>query len=136
MILDLIAIFRARKHPRQATKLAARFAQGQAIDRLATPIILAQLVLWAIAVLMAIIVVLAVFGGATVHGSILFIALLPALIGCLAAYIAMGIGKGLEMIKERIAALSDRGVDRLASRRTGIDATAPNGSPDDDTSRP
>lgn len=113
MIIDLIAIYRARKNRPLAARLAAKFAQGQALDRLTAPLFLVHLVLWLIIGIGSLLFLATLWLAVTWHGSALLPGLLPGGLAFLAFRIDFGLRKGMDRIKAAADSLTDRGMDKL-----------------------
>ena len=125
MIGDLIGIYRARRDPRTAAKLAARFAQGQLFDRLTAPLLVPLVLLWVVIVVGGILAALAIWGSIALHGAVGFLGVIPAAIAYAAFRIQAGLRGGLEAVKALAEGYADRGLDRIIP-----DAEPPTALPD------
>lgn len=113
MILDLVAIFRARRDPRLAVKLAARFAQGQAIERITAPLFIAHILLW-ILISTCVLIIVGLFAAASaLHWSVGIAAVIPMLVGGCALIVERGLRTGMDRVRNTADRLTDRGVNRL-----------------------
>ena len=108
MIGDLIGIYRARRDPKTAARLAAKFAQGQVVERVTAPLMLPLVLLWVAIALCAVLVALSLWGSASLHGSLGLFGIIPAAIG----YVAFRIQAGLRAGLDRVQALADRYAER------------------------
>jgi hypothetical protein len=127
MILDLVAIFRARRDPRLAARLAARFAQDQAIERVTAPLFIAHIVLWAIIGLCALFILGLAVAALSLHWTLALPALIPFAIGGVAIVLERGLRRGMARVRNIAGQLTDRGMDRLIQNpKTG---EAPTSSP-------
>lgn len=115
MLIDLIQIYRARRDPAKAAKLAGRFAQSQAIDRLTAPLLIVHLLLWLIAILMGALTAGLLFVSVKVHGAIAILSPLTLIVAIAAIMISLGLKSGLDRVKDYAGTLGDRSVDRAVS---------------------
>lgn len=115
MIFDLFAIYRARKHPKLAAKLAARFAQNQTIERVTAPVFIAHLALWVVMALCACFTMGLIWLGVELHWTAALPGLIPLAVGILAFRINAGLQKGMERIRMMAESFTDRRIDRLLS---------------------
>ncbi len=125
MILDLVAIFRARRDPRLAARLAARFAQDQAIERVTAPLFIARIVLWAVIGLCALFIITLAVSALNLHWTLALPALIPLAIGGVAIVLERGLRRGIARVRNIADQLTDRGMDRLIPNpKTGDDPTS------------
>ncbi|MEM9600302.1 MAG: hypothetical protein AAF926_04710 [Pseudomonadota bacterium] len=115
MIIDLIQIYRARRDPAKAAKLAGRFAQSQAIDRLTAPLLIVHLLLWFVVILMGVLTAGLVLMAVKLHGAIALLSLLTLIMAFAAVMISLGLKSGLDRVKDYAGTLGDRGVDHAVS---------------------
>ena len=113
MIGDVIGIYRARRDPKLAARLAARFAQGQLLDRISAPLLVPLVLLWSVVILCALLVALSVWGFMSLHGAVAWLGLLPAGIGYLAFRVQAGLRAGLRIVQDLAESYTERGMDRV-----------------------
>ena len=116
MILDLVQIFRARRDPARAARLAAGLVRGQAVERAFAPLLLARLALLGVTVVCGIAAALLIWGAAASHWTVALPAILPAVIGFAAVTVHRGLRRGQERVEALAAQMADRGVDAVMSR--------------------
>jgi len=122
MILDLVAIFRARRDPRLAARLAARFAQDQAIERVTAPLFIAHILLWGVIGLCALFIIGLAVAGLTLHWTLAIPGLIPIVIGGVAIVLELGLRRGMARVRNMASQLTDRGMDRLIPTPKASDA--------------
>lgn len=113
MILDLFAIFRARRDPRLAARLGARFAQDQAIERVTAPLFLVHIVLWGVIVICGIIIIGLAVAALSLHWKFALPGLIPVAICGVAIVLERGLRRGMARVRNIASQLTDRGMDRL-----------------------
>lgn len=125
MILDLVAIFRARRDPRLAARLAARFAQDQAIERVTAPLFIAHIALWAVIGLCALFIIAFAVAALSLHWTLALPGLIPFAIGAIAIILERGLRRGMARVRNMASQLTDRGMDRLIPNpKIGDDPTS------------
>ena len=124
----MIAIFRARRDPALATRLAARLARGQLLDRLSAPLLVPQLLLGAVAIVCALLVIAALIGAVTLHWSAAIPAIIPLAVGVLAVVVLRGLRAGLARVRDAAERLTETGMDRVLP--VPPDADQPTPAPD------
>lgn len=128
MILDLYQIFRARKDPPLATKLAVRLAQGQLIERMTAPVLLIHILLWMIAGIGIFLSLVLLWAALTWHGVAWVLFPLPTAPAIGAIYISLGLKRGLDHIKTLANSYSDKGVERVMAHADRAHADRRRGS--------
>lgn len=128
MIADLFGIYRARHDRAAATKLAAKFAQGQVLDRVTAPLLLPLILLWVAIVVCALLVALSIWGYAALHGSVLMLGVIPAAIGYLAFRIQAGLRMGMSRVQTIAETYTDKGLDSILPSKADDDLALPPGT--------
>jgi hypothetical protein len=116
MIFDLIQIYRARRDRALTSKLAARFAHGQLLDRATAPLLLVHLCLWAAVIIMSFIFALILAAAIKTHWTIGVIGTAPLAIGFACGWVSVRLKKSLDQIRAMAAQYSDTRIDNLLNR--------------------
>lgn len=117
MLTDLIAIFKARRDPALAARLAAKLAQGQLLDRLSAPLFMVHLIAWAVVLTSLLLAGLFLAAAAQFHWSAGIPAVLPLAAGSLAVFVHVGLRRGLARVRAMAENLTDQGLDRILPAR-------------------
>lgn len=122
MIIDLISIFRARREPKVAAKLAARFAHGQAIERVTAPLLIIHIAIWLGVILMIVLTIMILTLANATHGSVGLLCIIPVTIAVGGAALSIGLKRGLDRIKDIAGRIGDQGIDRAVAWREKVTA--------------
>ena len=111
MLLDAVRIYKARRDPALAAKLAAELARDQALDRALAPLQVAKLLLAAGLAACALLIAGALWLAVAAHGSLALLAVIPALAGLVLFALLRGLQRGQRLVERQAAALVGRGMD-------------------------
>ncbi|GLQ19283.1 hypothetical protein ACFFUB_12755 [Algimonas porphyrae] len=114
MLIELIQIFRARRDPQRAARLAGRLAQNQAIDRLTAPLLLVHILLWGLIIIAIGVAAALLYLAAHSHWSVGLATVLPITIAGLSGALSFGLKAGLDRVRDHAGRIGDLGVEKTA----------------------
>ncbi len=113
MISDLLAIYKARRDPALATRLAAKLVQTQAMDRALAPLFIVHVLSWIAIGLCGILSIAGIGGAIFGHWSIIIPTLIPIGLGIGFWKLRTGLSAGEARIRALADAMTSQSLDRV-----------------------